>query len=500
MGIGLSQQQNVSQVQSMKLSQQQIQGLTLLGLNAFDLRSEIYDQIEKNPALMISEDGFENGVEEFQHRSSRNSDTVKMGKSSSYGDSLSSQFQSVLENTADSRETLYDSLIHQLGFLKLTDAQKELCTRLIGNLDSEGFHILAPASLLNNLTSHFEGDPVSFLDSCIEIVRTLEPSGICCKNIEESLLVQAKKNGAGFLELFLLDGHLSFLDPPVPSKVLKKINSYIAERKQMAFNSEDFSFMADLEEPDVAEAVDFIKSLNPHPAAGYEQSQSRYVVPDVIILPAASEDGEGEGGFSIQISDDVIPSVIISPDYEEIKKMSKNLSADVRKSLDDSIKSAKNFMESLAYRESTILKASHAILHHQLEFFKKGPGHLVPMVQQEIADEIGVHNSTVSRMASEKYIQCEWGLFPVKYFFSNSVGNAKDVESKTSSGQNVPLSKEAVKFKIAEILKANEGAKKPLSDQKVSDALMEMGIKVARRTVAKYRAELNINSSYERNL
>ena len=118
MGIGLSQQQNVSQVQSMKLSQQQIQGLTLLGLNAFDLRSEIYDQIEKNPALMISEDGFENGVEEFQHRSSRNSDTVKMGKSSSYGDSLSSQFQSVLENTADSRETLYDSLIHQLGFVE----------------------------------------------------------------------------------------------------------------------------------------------------------------------------------------------------------------------------------------------------------------------------------------------------------------------------------------------------------------------------------------------
>ena len=152
----------------------------------------------------------------------------------------------------------------------------------------------------------------------------------------------------------------------------------------------------------------------------------------------------------------------------------------------NTIREAKAFLNEIAFRESTLLSAVNEIVKAQRAFFEKGPRFLAPLRQKDVAHIVGVHEATISRMATKKYLQCEWGLFEIGYFFTNQVGTDKST------------SQTGVKAEIEEILKAHEGDKKPLSDQKIADMLAERGIKIARRTVAKYRAALNINSSYSR--
>ncbi|MBP5447404.1 MAG: RNA polymerase sigma-54 factor, partial [Treponema sp.] len=177
--------------------------------------------------------------------------------------------------------------------------------------------------------------------------------------------------------------------------------------------------------------------------------------------------------FKIRISDKVIPQIRISPDFGAAKKKSEFAKA--------AISQAKIFLEGIEYRENTIAKAACAIVQRQIEFFKNGPGNIVPLKQQDIAAIIGVHESTVSRMASSKYLQCQWGVFPIKYFFSSAVADS---------------SKESAQYQLQKILEENPHKK--LSDQKLADALAQRGIKIARRTVAKYRSQMNIESSYSR--
>ena len=168
-----------------------------------------------------------------------------------------------------------------------------------------------------------------------------------------------------------------------------------------------------------------------------------------------------------------LPKVRVSAEFDSSKKNSAFAKAAIRQ--------AKSFLESLDFRESAIAQAAGAIVQRQIEFFRKGPGNLLPLRQKDLAAMIGVHESTVSRMASSKYLQCQWGIFPVKYFFTSAVGD---------------ISKESVLRQIHEIL--DKSPQKKLSDQKICDALAERGIKIARRTVAKYRAQMNIRPSYSR--
>ena len=162
-----------------------------------------------------------------------------------------------------------------------------------------------------------------------------------------------------------------------------------------------------------------------------------------------------------------------------------------------SVNEAKVFIDSVLFRESTIVKAAQEIVTAQAEFFRKGARYLAPLRQKDIAEKLKVHEATISRMANSKYLSCEWGIFPISYFFTNAVAPAH-AEQSEQSGEKSAISKEGVKFEIARILHEHKDDKKALSDQKISDILAEKGITVARRTVAKYRGELNVSSSYER--
>ena len=518
------------QVQQQRMSQQQIMSLNMLAMPSLDLRDEIYSKAKLNPALEIVSDSLEQGAKVAREGRSRFSDNTRYGFASAAGELASDNFQAALESREDDRETLQEHLERQFNAMRHSPEEEELGLRLIRNLDANGFHLLAPISLLD------KQNPVhtpEFLQTCMEKIRALDPIGTCCSGVEESLLVQARIRGdADDVSLFILDGHLDFLNPPQGAKVLKKIDAFFKDRASLSFvEDSDMAIQKwaqdnPLTESDVEDAIAYIRTLDPYPARNFSSVSAHYIAPDVYVerIPLSEEDEKNgiveEGGYSFKLTlaRDSIPKIGISKNYAALaesaeKPVSEQQKAE-RRFVQDAIKDAKVFIESVQFRETTIARACAEIVRRQARFFADGARYLVPLRQKDIAEAIGVHEATVSRMANGKYVQCDQGLYEISYFFTNAVGgkvssgsapsgdgSAKasgSQGSEKSGGQDVPTSKEAVKFEIAQILEAHRNDKKPLSDQKISDMLAEKGISVARRTVAKYRGELHINSSYER--
>lgn len=510
--------------------------LNLLSMSSTELRNEIYSFAEKHPALEIVRDSLESGVSSSRTQianNSRFSDNTHYGTSSSSGSAASDNFQAALESNADDREPLTDHLLHQLNSMHISDDEKSLCEKLIYNLDEKGFHVLAPVSFLNAENPLHTED---FLNHCLCLVQNLDPIGCCTNNFRESLFVQAKISGnASNLALFLLESgeHFDFLNPPQIPKIQKKLADHLSSQKKLKFASKNGIQLTkeDFSEEEIQAALDFIRTLDPYPARNFGVSQTHFIAPDVIVTknpdfsdskpalsgsePALSVSGPALSvsgpEFSVTFAREFLPRLEISKDYTQLIKSTQIKDGDTSEQAErkkaelkfarNSVNEAKVFIDSVLYRESTILKAAQEIVAHQAEFFRKGARFLAPLRQKDIAEKLGVHETTISRMANSKYLSCEWGIFPISYFFTNAVSSTKPAasgSSKTSSDENAAISKEAVKYEIAQILEEHKNDKKALSDQKISDILAEKGIKVARRTVAKYRSELNINSSYER--
>ena len=507
--------QNMAQVQSQKMSQAQIMSLNLLSMSSADLREEIYAQAAKNPALEIKSDLLESGVSSSKTEvsaSSRFSDNTRYGTDSARGREASDNFQSALESNADNREVLSDHLLHQLNAINLTADEKALCEKLIYNLDEKGFHVLAPVSFLNaENPAHTE----EFLNHCLSIVQNLDPIGTCTNNYRESLYVQAQiSNIASDVTLFLLESneHFDFLNPPHIPKIQKKLANYLSEQKKLKFASKNERLLSkdDISTEEIEIALDFIKTLDPYPARNFGTAQTHFVSPDVIvskneIFGQSQNDDTLE--FTVTFAREFLPRLEISKEYTALIQSANIKDGDTSEKAERkkaefkfaraSVNEAKVFIDSVLFRESTILKAAQEIVTAQAEFFRKGARYWAPLRQKDIAEKLKVHEATISRMANSKYLSCEWGIFPISYFFTNAVASAHSEQSGQSSEKAV-ISKEGVKFEIARILHEHKDDKKALSDQKISDILAEKGITVARRTVAKYRGELNVSSSYER--
>lgn len=509
---GLEQIQRASQVQVQRMTQKQIQALNMLAMSSQDLRDEIYKAAEENPALEVVRDPVSDGAENIRKVSKGPVDYTHLSSSSASGEEKAEHFQQMLESEPDTRETLQEHLLFQLNVMHLTENEREVCKKLIHNLDGNGFHILAPVSLLD---SSVPAQTQNLLAKCMDLVQRMDPTGTCCSNISESLYVQAKIRGdASDLVLFLLRGHLDFLDPPVPAKVIRRIQQFCEEQKKMSFapSSQTYPDSENLTSDDIEKALSFIRSLNPHPAQNFGTETLQYVRPDVYIEKTqlhVDADDKIKGFvrapdgtvYSVRLSSDSVPEVAVARDFSETvaggSSAEKNGEVFVKKQT----AAAAAFLENLKYRNDIIINACGALVRCQSGFFEKGPGNLAPLSQKQLASEIGVHESTISRMAGSKYIQCAWGLFPIKYFFTNAVPAAAAGENTVSNASEpaaAQASKESALFAIKKILESRPAGLKPLSDQKLADALEEQGIKIARRTVAKYRAELNIESSYSR--
>lgn len=482
----ISQRQVQKQVQKQyqKMSQQQILALKFLSMNNKDLREEILKNVNENPALEIVYDP----LTTFQNHRQKESYSEKINYG---GTQTADAYQQVLESQENRGQTLQQHLMEQLNMTNVSPDEYELSQKLIYNLDSNGCYgsKLAPETLLN------KARPVQnlkMLEKCIKRIQQMDPIGTCCKNLEESLFVQAQiANDASPVTLFLLDGHLEMLSPPVAEKVLKKINDF-----KEAWHSKKFASKLPIDEIKITlqiveEAVQYILKLNPHPAAEYisDTSLMDFNKPDVILSVTKEKGfypqddfskGIVAGGndfyFQIKYSNGEIPEIKVSDGISFNK---------------EAVKNAQAFINLLEFRQTSMVLQGCAITKVQKDFFINGPGNLNPLTRRQIASQLNIHESTVSRFTSKKsnkYIQTEWGLFPASYFFSTGL--------KTQ--ENKKISSESIKILMLKILE-NKKSDKPISDSQLTTLLNKKGISISRRTVNKYRIQLGLDNSYNRN-
>ncbi|MEE0887195.1 MAG: RNA polymerase factor sigma-54 [Treponema sp.] len=480
----LSLEQKNVQIQTMKLSQQQIMAMNLIAMGSLELREEILEKVDENPALEIKEDKFLG-----------NTNSVHTGKTSRAGEEAAEKYQNMLESAPDETETLQEHLLHQLNMINLPENEHRICKKLIENLDENGFFILAPVTLLEPE----KGDNENLLKKCIFTVQHFDPEGICCQNVTESLEIQAKlKKDAPKIALYILHGRLEMLKPPIAEKVFNKIEKNIEENEKLSFwtqKADDIQLTKnDLSLENVKKSIEFIQNLEPFPAAGFKSTQEHFVQPDVYVAKA-----ENSENLKVVLSNQAIPVLKIAEDFKN-EENSNLLSEKNKKTVKMQLKDAQIFLDTLNFREQVLLNAFRKLAEIQKDFFLNGPGHLAPLTQREFAKMINVHESTVSRIAESKFLRCEWGTFPIKYFFTKALASTKTKNEENEETKSVAenISTDSVKIEIEKLLKTQKPGEKKLSDQKIADILAEKGIKIARRTVSKYRTQLNIASSYER--
>ncbi len=443
------------QEQRLKMNPQLYQSIKLMALPVVDLRETIQAELERNPALEVIEDkttiSLDSVIKEAQEEDDYFEATSDSGFTRRGTDEDADEQQKFIEGALSRPETLQEHLLWQLRLQPIDEDIRRIGELLIQNLDADGFHKEPIDVLLKN------EDPAK-VAAALDLVRRLDPQGTCTADYKESLLVQAQlmpDAPDGILDAL---EHLDLLERGKIAEVAKKIKR---------------------SEEDVKEILEHIKELSPFPGRQFDTSEVRYVTPDVQVVRKNDE-------FVIILNDEEIPVLGINPFFMKLSD-GKDGEKPVRDFVRENIKEARWFIRSINQRNHTLLKVMRAIVEFQRAFFAKGPKYLAPLTLKDIAQEIGVHETTVSRIANGKFVQTEWGIFEIRYFFTNSISGAG------SSGSR--YSKEAVKEIIREIIQSEEGS---LSDQDIADLLARRGIPLARRTVAKYRKELDLGSSYTR--
>ncbi len=452
------------QEQKLKLSPQMLQSIQLMALPITELKLRIAEELERNPALELVEDHSMVSFEEIDTPSRPEEydffeNSSDSGYTSGYDDEASDARQKFLEGAISTPESLQEHLFWQLRLTPLDEDDFSIAERLIMNLDENGFHHENPSDLLPEIST-------DRIDRMIALVRRFDPSGICVADYKESLLVQMEQ-----------DSDVPGAAPAIVRNLLPKL-----EKNKLAEIARELEIS--LEEAEAAGS--YIRKLNPFPGRLYSRETPHYVIPDVSVR---LEDGE----FRIYLNDMDLPVLGVSAFFSELQKKGgkeeKGEDKTARRFAIDYVKEAEWFINSIGQRNRSLFKITRAVVEFQRDFFLKGPKYLVPLTLKDIADEVSVHETTVSRISNAKYMQTEWGIFPIKYFFTNSISGAGSGGSR--------FSKEGVKEMVREILESDTGGKR-LSDQKISEILKGKGVSIARRTVAKYRNELHIDSSFDR--
>jgi len=442
------------QDQRLKMNPQLIQSLKIMELPVMELREWIVNEVERNPALELIADRTTVSLDAGAKPRKEEEDYFEVTSDSGYtrkgSDAAAEERRNFLEGALSRAETLQEHLLWQL-MLEPVDAEiRRLGERLIQNLDDDGFHKEPVYLLLKN------EDPLQ-IEKAINLIRTLDPCGTCTENYKESLAVQ-----------------IDLLPNPLPG--MKEALEYLEllERGKIAETAKKLN----CSEEKTREIFRMIRDLSPFPGRSFASSDVRFVIPDIQV---ERKDGE----FVIILNNVEIPVVGINPFF--MKMTVKEETKPVRDFARENIKEARWFIDAINQRNHTLLRVTRAIVEFQRSFFDRGPKHLAPLTLRDIAGELGIHETTVSRTANGKYMQTEWGIFELRYFFTNSITGTGSGGSRYSKG--------GVKEVIRDLISTEN---RNLSDQEIADLLSGKGINLARRTVAKYRKELDLGSSYRR--
>lgn len=482
---------------SLKLSQKLVmtpslqQAIKLLQMTRTELEGVITQEMIENPTLeeaQLEPAPEEKAAEEAAERAER-ADELDHGESLEnidldefFGDYMEgSGYASVrefreappLENTLTREPDLYDHLLWQLHMSDVAPRLRELAEMIIGNLDPQGFLMAEPEEIraLGTVLEAEEGNGASEpftleeVEEALALVRRFDPPGVAYPSLRECLIAQIERAGVAGevdeLAVEMLTDHWDlFLRRQYPA-IAKLLGVELAEL-----------------EP----AVERIKTLETRPGRGFATDRALYIEPDVYVRKVGSD-------WVIQINDDGMPRLRVSKAYRRMlaKMRQEGRQAEAQQFIKEKIRSAVWLIKSIDQRQRTIHKVANSIVHQQQEFLEHGIERLRPMVLRDVAEDIGMHESTVSRVVSNKYIHTPRGVLPMKYFFHSGIDReyGEDISSLT------------VKKKIQEMIE-KEDPKSPLSDSELMRMLNREGIQIARRTVAKYRDELNIPSSNDR--
>jgi RNA polymerase sigma-54 factor len=505
------------------------QAIRLLQLSTLDLQNEIQEALENNPMLEVSEDGtgaggdFSDSLPEFDHRASDSredfsgnesgdfnappaqsesfSDSLNDASSNNAGDAETYEafegadqwndvipkdlavdtswddiYQTAPSGTGLARpesddvdydarnsaaETLQDHLSWQLNLTPMNARDRDIATTIIDAVEPSGLLCQSLDDLMEGLLKTYADLDVDEVIAVLHRVQQFDPPGVAGRNLSECLLLQLRQ-----------------FDPETPG--IQAAKALILDHLPLLAGRDFKQLMRKLKikEQELQEAIQLIQALNPKPGEGICESATEYVVPDVLVSKVNDR-------WQVQLNPDVAPRLRINANYAALVKRADSSSDNTY--LKDNLQEARWFIKSLQSRNETLLKVATCIVEKQQGFLEFGPEAMKPMVLHDVAELVSMHESTISRVTTQKYMHTPRGIFELKFFFSSHVATETGGECSST----------AIRAIIKKLVAA-ENPRKPLSDAKITELLADQGVVVARRTIAKYRESLNIPPSNER--
>ncbi len=467
--------------QSLNLSQQLImtpqlqQAIKLLQLSRLELLETISQEMETNPVLeeQLGEEGEAGALPEEQEEPKEAETAKEVGAGEETRDEVDwevylgeyntgwaetpydgREFPS-FENFTAQKPNLYSHLSWQLHLSDLDEAGQEIGEHILGNLDDDGYLKVSVEELAEST-----GSSIEEVCKVLEVVQNFDPVGVAARDTRECLLIQARMNQWEETPAWaIIRDHMDKLENRNYDQISKALSVPVSE---------------------VVSAVSMIQTLDPRPGRRYSDEETVYISPDIYVIKVGDD-------YEILLNEDGLPKLRINSFYKEILTSRGAYADSTKEYIQEKLKSAAWLIKSIHQRQRTIYRVAQSIVRFQKDFLDKGVAHLRPLVLRDVAEDIEMHESTISRVTTNKYVHTPQGVFELKYFFNSSV----------SGPGGEAVASESVKQRIRDIIK-NEDKKRPYSDQEVAEILKKSNIDVARRTVAKYRDTLGILPSRRR--
>lgn len=473
--MALELRQQLKLTQKLVMTPQLRQAIRLLQLNRLELSNALQTELEENPAL--EEDFSQNDIPEFAQGLSSTSEHQEIGREEDftervavtenlggvnwedYANNFDSNFSFAHETPAADAPSQFDFISQkpglsaylqwQLAHSELDEQEWDIALFIIGNLNRYGFLEVSLEEVV--AATGCARDDAEYI---LEVIQDLDPPGIAARNVTESLLLQLDRLGlADSLAAEIVRHHLPLLE----TRNYKALMRATGHKKS-----------------EISRAIDCItQELTPYPGLPFAEENTNYIVPDVYVRKI-------DGEYIIRLNDDDLPQLKLSQHYQELLG-DKALQKESRQYIHDKLKNAEWFIRSLHQRQRTIYKVMESLLKFQHDFFEHGPGHLRPLILRDVAEDIEMHESTISRVTSNKYVHTPQGIYELKYFFSTAIPR--------DGGE--ALASESIRNTILKMIQ-DEDKSKPLSDNAIAEMLAKENIQIARRTVAKYREQLKI--------
>lgn len=486
--------------QQLTMTPQLQQAIKLLQLSTLDLQGEIQEALESNPLLEVEEDTGSSGANDAEASQSSNdssgttdqntenaADTTPIdGSDDNWGDianvadvPVDSNWDDVypagpptastgpasnddmdFEGRNSAEQSLQDHLMWQLNLTSMSDTDTLIALAIVDAIEPSGLLSLSPEDILAGFDAELEIE-LDEVEAVRHRIQQFDPPGVATTDLQECISVQL---------------HQMSKDTPWLDQALQLVN-----RHMHLLGSRDYAQLMrrmKLKEDDLKQVIGLIQRMNPYPGDSVQQSKTEYVVPDVYV-------SKKNDRWVVELNPDIAPKLRINSDYAGLIRRADNSQDNAF--LKDNLQEARWFLKSLQSRNETLMKVATCIVEQQLNFLEYGEEAMKPMVLHDIAEAVEMHESTISRVTTQKYMHTPRGIFELKYFFSSHV-------STTSGGE---CSSTAIRAIIKKLVGA-ENARKPLSDSKIAGLLADQGIEVARRTIAKYRESMNIPPSNER--